>query len=310
MSVVGHQPPPFFKRGPAPLARLFFFLAIALTMMIGDLRFRYLEVVRQVVSVVTYPLQRAAAAPVTLLLAGGDYFTTIESLQTENATLKRDRLNDSGTLIRQAHLIDENKALRALLEMRERQPVTSVAGEILFATRDPFRRKVILDKGTAQGIVAGQPVVDAQGVVGQVTRVYPLQSEVTLLTDKDQAIPVQVVRNGLRAVMFGTGDGMMELRYLAANADVQAGDVIVTSGLDGLFLPGLAVAKVIRVDRDAAYTFARIICEPSAGVEQRGHVLVLAKREVPPAPPEEVVVPEKPLKSKRARAAAAAAAKE
>ncbi len=304
MSVVGHQPPPFFKRGPAPLAKLFFFLAISLTLMIGDLRFRYLEVVRQVVSVITYPLQRAAAAPVALVLAGSDYFTTLESLQAENATLKRERLNDSTTLIRHNHLMDENKQLRALLEMRERQPVKSIAGEILFATRDPFRRRVILDKGAAQGILAGQSVVDAAGVVGQVTRVYPLQSEVTLLTDKDQAIPVQIVRNGLRAVMFGTGDGMMELRYLAANADVQAGDEIVTSGLDGLFLPGLAVAKVIRVDRDAAYTFARIVCAPLAGVEQRGHVLVLAKRDVPPAPPEEPAVPDKPVKTKRARAAA------
>lgn len=304
MSVVGHQPPPFFKRGPAPLAKLFFFLAISLTLMIGDLRFRYLEVVRQVVSVITYPLQRAAAAPVALVLAGSDYFTTLESLQAENATLKRERLNDSTTLIRHNHLMDENKQLRALLEMRERQPVKSIAGEILFATRDPFRRRVILDKGAAQGILGGQAVVDALGVVGQVTRVYPLQSEVTLLTDKDQAIPVQIVRNGLRAVMFGTGDGMMELRYLAANADVQAGDEIVTSGLDGLFLPGLAVAKVIRVDRDAAYTFARIVCAPSAGVEQRGHVLVLAKRDVPPAPAEEPAVPDKPVKSKRARAAA------
>ena len=301
MSVVGHQPPPFFKRGPAPLAKLFFYVAIALALLIGDLRFRYLEVVRQVVSVVTYPLQRAAAAPVSILLAGGDYFVTLEHVQAENAALKRERLNDSATLLRHAQLADENLQLRALLDMRARQPVASIAAEILFATRDPFRRRVILDKGMAQGILAGQAVVDDKGVVGQITRVYPLQSEVTLLTDKDQAIPVQVVRNGLRAVMFGTGDGMMELRYLAANADVQAGDVVVTSGLDGLFLPGLAVARVVRVDRDAAYTFARIVCEPSAGVEQRGQVLVLAKREMPEPPPADAPPADKPLKPKSKR---------
>ena len=230
MSVVGHQPPPFFKRGPAPLAKLFFFLAISLTLMIGDLRFRYLEVVRQVVSVITYPLQRAAAAPVALVLAGSDYFTTLESLQAENATLKRERLNDSTTLIRHNHLMDENKQLRALLEMRERQPVKSIAGEILFATRDPFRRRVILDKGAAQGILAGQSVVDALGVVGQVTRVYPLQSEVTLLTDKDQAIPVQIVRNGLRAATMVAGDDERQVRQPGHEVEKHV-EVLVWQGI-------------------------------------------------------------------------------
>lgn len=301
MSVVGHQPPPFFKRGPAPVAQLFFFFALSLSMLIADLRFGYLELVRQVVSVVTYPLQRAASAPVSMLLAGGDYFVSLQSLQAENAAIKRSRLNDSATLLRVNHLEDENRQLRALLEMKQRQPVPSVAAEILFAVRDPFRRRVILDKGAAQGMVAGQAVIDDKGVVGQVTRVYLMQSEVTLLTDKDQAIPVQIVRNGLRALMFGTGDGLMELRYLAANADVQANDVVVTSGLDGVFLPGLEVARVLRVDRDQAFTFARIVAEPIAGVERRGQVLVLARREVPPAPPEEPAEPVKPGKSRLLR---------
>jgi rod shape-determining protein MreC len=175
----------------------------------------------------------------------------------------------------------ENQRLRALLDMKARQPAEGHVAQIVFAARDPFARKVIIDLGSQGGIVPGGAVVDSIGVVGQVTRVYPLASEVTLLTDKDQAIPVQVLRNGLRAVLFGAGAGALELRFLAANADVQAGDVLVTSGLDGIYLPGLPVAKVTRVDHDAAYTFAHILCQPIAAVDSAGQVLVLGKRLTP-----------------------------
>jgi rod shape-determining protein MreC len=124
-------------------------------------------------------------------------------------------------------------------------------------------------------------------VIGQVTRAFPMLSEITLITDKDQAVPVQIVRNGLRSVIFGAGAGGLELHFLAANADVQIGDVLVTSGLDGVYLPGLPVAKVVRVDRDTTYAFARILCQPIAGVERHDQVLVLGQGEaLPPQPPE------------------------
>ena len=301
MSVVGHQPPPFFKRGPAPLARLAFFVILSLALLVLDLRFRYLELARQGVAIALYPLQRAAYTPVELLDRVGDYFTSLSALQQENAQLKRKELEAANWLLRQQHLELENWRLRQLLDMKAKQAVPGMLAEILYTARDPFSRRVILDKGTQQGIAAGQAVVDEDGIIGQVTRAYPLQSEVTLITDKNQAVPVQIVRNGLRAVLFGAGGGQLELRFLAANADVVTGDLVVTSGLDGIYQSGLPVAKVMRVDRDAAYTFARILCEPAAGVEKHGQVLVLGAREALPQPAEEMEARDKPAKGRKGR---------
>jgi rod shape-determining protein MreC len=173
--------------------------------------------------------------------------------------------------------------------------------EILYAARDPFTRRVIVDRGAQHGVEAGQAVIDEVGVIGQITRTYPLTSEVTLLTDKDQAIPIQVQRSGLRAVLAGAGAGAMELRFLATNADVQPGDILVTSGLDAVYLPGLPVAKVLKIDRDNSFAFARITCEPLAGVERHGQVLILGRRIVPPLPEEPTAAPDKPLKNKKVR---------
>jgi len=286
MSVVGQQPPPFFNRGPAPLARLAFFVALSLLLLVLDLRFHTLEMVRQGVALVIYPVQRLASAPVEALDRWDNYLSSLAALEQENAGLRHKQLTTARLLLRQEHLELENQRLRALLDMKQRQPVTSQVAEILYAARDPFARRVILDKGAQQNISAGQVVVDELGVIGQITRVFPMLSEITLITDKDQAVPVQIVRNGLRSVLFGAGAGNLELRFLAANADVQAGDQLVTSGLDDVYLPGLPVAKVTRVERDTSYAFARILCEPIAGVERHGQVLVLGPREAPPlAPP-------------------------
>ena len=185
--------------------------------------------------------------------------------------------------------------------MKAQQPAEGRVAEIIYAVRDPFSRRVIIDKGIQAGVAPGQAVIDEIGVIGQVTRAFPLTSEVTLLTDKEQAIPVQVLRNGLRAVLAGAGAGMMELRFLAANADVQAGDILVTSGLDGIYLPGLPVGKVSRIDRDNSFSFARIHCEPLAGVERHGQVLVLGNRNTLPPPEETADQKDKPVKGKRVR---------
>ena len=284
MSVVGHSPPPFFKRGPAPLARLAFFAVLSVLLLIADLRFHTLEWVRLAVSTAAWPLQRVAYLPVE---AGGDlgkYFSALATLHQENDELRKKQVAIANLLLRQQHLEDENKHLRALLDMRARQPVEGRIADILYAARDPFSRKIVIDKGLQQGIAAGQAVIDDLGVIGQVTRVFPLTAEVTLLTDKEQAIPVQVQRNGLRAILAGAGGGMLELRYMAANAEIQPGDILVTSGLDGIYLPGLPVAKVIHIDHTSSFSFARIQCAPLAGVERRGQVLVLGNRETLPAP--------------------------
>jgi len=305
VSVVGHQPPPFFKRGPAPLARLAFFVILSLSLLVLDLRFHYLERVRQVVAIAIYPLQRTAYAPAELTDRVISYFVSLSTLQNDNNRLKRKELESANWLLRQQHLELENQRLRQLLDMKERQPVPAVLAEILYTANDPFTRRIIVDKGTQNGVAAGQSVVDETGLIGQVTRAYPLQSEATLVTDKNQAVPVQVVRNGLRAVLFGAGGGKLELRFLAANADVVPGDLVVTSGLDAIYQPGLPVAKVTHIDRDAAYTFARILCEPAAGVEKHDQILILGSRApLAPATDEHATqteATEKPLKSRRGR---------
>lgn len=298
MSLVGHQPPPIFRRGPAPLVRLLIFVSLCLAMLVADLRFRYLEVLRQGMSVATYPLQMAAATPADFVRNASVYFATLIQVQIENADLRRKQLDAAEQLLRFDQLERENVQLRSLLEMSQRIGVRSVAADVLYDAPDPFARKVILDRGAQQGIEPGLAVVDAQGVLGQVTRVYPIQSEVTLLTDRNQAIPVKVVRNGLRGVLFGVGQGRLELRFVLASADVQPGDQLVTSGLDGVFLPGLPVAVVGTVDREAD-AFARIACTPLAGVERSTQVLVIGREVLPPPPPPQE--PEAPIVRPRGR---------
>lgn len=302
MSAVGHSPPPFFKRGPAPLAQLTFFLTLSVALLFVDLRFHTLEWARLAVATVVWPAQRLAGMPVEAVGDAEQYFSSLATLKLENEELRKKQLGIANQLLRQEHLELENMRLRALLDMKTRQPAEGRIAEILYAARDPFSRRVIIDKGLQANIAAGQAVIDDIGVIGQVTRVFPLTSEVTLLTDKYQAIPVQVERNGLRAVLAGAGAGKMELRFLAANADVKPGDVLVTSGLDGIYLAGLPVAKVSHIDRDNSFAFARIYCDPLAGVERHGQVLVLGNREILPPPPEEMLdQKDKPGKGKRVK---------
>jgi rod shape-determining protein MreC len=279
-----HQPPPFFKRGPAPLARLSFYATLSLALIFVDSRFQTLELLRQGVSLFTHPIQQAAHSPVDFLENAQSYFSSVTRFREENDRLKRRQLDDALALLRTRQLEAENERLRRLLEVKERQPINGRVSQILYAARDPFSRRVIIDKGQQDKIVAGQPVVDETGIIGQITRVFPFVSEVTLITDKDQAVPVQIVRNGLRSVIFGLGNGQLELRFMPANADVQNGDMLVTSGLDGIFLPGLPVAKIVHIERDTSYSFARIYCEPIAGVENFGEVMVLDTREASPLP--------------------------
>ena len=302
MSVVGHSPPPVFKRGPAPLARLFFFVSLSVALLVADLRFHTLEWARLGAATVLWPLQRAAYLPVDAGMDLGDYLSSLRELKNENEALRKQQLATANLLLRQTHLDQENQRLRALLEMKERQPAIGQVADILYAARDPFSRRVIIDKGNQAGIEAGQAVVDELGIVGQITRVFPMTSEVTLLTDKDQAIPVEVQRNGLRAILASASAGALELRYLATNADVQTGDLLVTSGLDGVYLPGLPVAKVVTVDRENSLAFARIACAPVAGVERHGQVLVLGRR-IAQARPDEAAPTQGPsTKGRKSRA--------
>ena len=294
------QPPPFFNRGPAPLVRLAFFVSLAVLLMVLDARFRYAESVRQVVALAAYPIQRVAMAPVDLFHAVANYFGSTTALQEENAALRTKALRVAPELLQLEALKEENNQLRRLLDAQERLSGKSVFAEILFAGRDPFSRKVVIDKGMLSNIQAGQPVIDDIGVIGQVTRVYPLMSEVTLLSDKEQAIPLQVQRNGLRAVAYGGAEGgMLDLRFMAANADIRNGDTLVTSGIDGTYPPGLPVATVARIERDAAYAFAKIYLAPTAGTDRYRQVLVLSAEARTPPPADAEQPAQKPSRSKR-----------
>lgn len=289
MAGINHAPPPFFKQGPAPLALLIFYIAISLALFVVDLRFRSLELLRQSVALIIDPVQRVAQTPGSLVDHAATYLQGLHNLQQENSQLKHAQLNTAPNLQRLAQLEAENERLRKLLSVNEREKANGQVAQILYTAHDPFSRKVIVDKGQQSGIVAGQPAIDETGVVGQVTRVFPFSAEITLITDKDQAVPVQIVRSGQRSVVFGLGNGQLELRYMPANADVQVGDILVTSGLDGVYLPGFPVAKVVNIERDSAYSFARIFCVPVAGVENFGEIMVLNPRlPLPEAPPESV----------------------
>jgi len=279
-----HAPPQFFHRGPAPIARLAFFALLSVLLMVLDARFRYAEPLRQVIALAVYPIQHLAIAPVSALARTREFFASRAELRRENAEFRAEKLREAQQLLALEAVRSENEKLRQLIGAREKLPARAIFAEIVYAGRDPFSRKVIVDQGSQQGVTAGQAVIDATGVLGQVTRVQPLLAEVTLITDKDHAIPVQILRNGLRGVAYGSGDGSsMELRHMAANAEVEKGDLLVTSGIDGVYPMGLPVARVVRVERDAAYAFAKIVCQPVAGIDQHRQVLVLAKAEDTPA---------------------------
>ncbi|MCX7627865.1 MAG: rod shape-determining protein MreC [Methylophilaceae bacterium] len=277
MATLQHQEPPaFFVRGPSPFARLIFFSMLSLALMVVDARLHYLTEVRQGLAALLHPLELLATGPLHLYRQISERMRGIEALIHENRELRERLLRQSVDLQKLASLQHENTHLRRLLEVRValQQPIR--LAEIVRAGRDPFSHRVIVDQGSHQGVLAGQVVVDGEGVIGQVTRVYPFSSEVTLITDRDLAVPVQVERNGLRAIAFGHGrDHTLDLPYLPVNVDIREGDRLVTSGIDGIYPAGLAVATVTSIERDTNSPFARIVCTPVAGTDRNRQVLIL-----------------------------------
>lgn len=284
-----HSPPPFFKQGPSANARLLFFSLLAIALLVVDSRLEVLGRLRQGIATVLYPVQRTLLVPRDLIGVGFEYLAEVNRLRAENGELRRLEAANANALLQTEQLVAENQQLRQLLAMRERTAIRSAVAEVLYDTRDAFSRKLVLDKGQQSGVIAGQPVIDASGVVGQVTRVYPLSSEVTLITDRRSTIPVEIRRTGERSVAFGgSPDGTIELRYLRTSADVREGDQLVTSGLDGLFPPGLPVGTVRSVETGSS-AFVRVVVEPAAHAERTRLLLILLAE--PPAqaapPPEE-----------------------
>lgn len=294
-----YSPPPLFKQGASARFKVTIFALISIALLVADSQLKSLALFRQAIATALYPVQMAALSPRGAFSQVSTYFVSLSDTKKEMQTLQQKQVQQAQALQQAEQLLSENAHLRQLLETRNRINVKSIAGEILYDARDPFTRKIVLDRGLKHGVALGQPVIDSAGVVGQVTRVFPFTSEVTLLTDKDQAIPVQVVRNGLRSIAYGRGQmGALELRFTAANADIKPGDVLATSGIDGVYPPGLVVAKVSKVEINAASAFGSILCQPVAGINNYRQLLILQSDEVPIPRPEPEAPPPKNGKPK------------
>jgi rod shape-determining protein MreC len=270
--------------------------ALALFLMVADTRFRIAQPLRAAVGTVLYPLQWVAMRPILAVRMAGGYFESLRSAQASEAQARSKLAQQALRASQVEQLTLENDRLRKLLQLRDRLTTVAQPAEVLYDAADPYSRKVIIDRGLAQGIEAGSPVIDESGVLGQVTRVLPLISEVTLVIDREQAIPVMNVRTGARSVAYGDPSAhgaLLELRFMAGNADVQIGDLLTTSGVDGIYPPGLPVAKVEKVERKAESGFARILCAPQALVGGARHVMVLSATaaQIPARPADEPPAP-------------------
>jgi rod shape-determining protein MreC len=299
--VIAREPPAFFHRGPSPLARLTFFTIAAVALMIADHRFHALESVRLSLSVLTHPVQQLATVPGEAVSRVGEYFVSQERLLRENQDLKVKVLEQSAAAQEARLLKAEQAHLLAMSPGKSRYADNGIVAEVLYTARNPFTRKIVIDKGLTHSMQSGMPVIDGTGVVGQVTNVGTFTSEVTLVTEKDQSVPVMLVRNGLRAVAMGSGkDGAVEIPFMPVSADVQNGDIFVTSGIDGTYPPGLVVAQVMSVEKNAAYVFAKIVAKPAAGVDNHRYVMVLPLP-VGASPRPETKAEEQPRKSAKER---------
>ncbi len=287
LGTIDRTPPPFFRQGPSALTKLIFFSALALFLMVADARFKMVEPLRQALAIALLPAQRALAVPVEAVQGGSDYLRGLNQALAAEREARTRMAVVAERAARTDQLAQENARLRALLELRPAVNVRSLPAEVLYEAADPFSRKVFVDRGSQHGVVPGAPVINEAGVLGQVTHAYALTSEVTLLSDKDAAIPVLNTRTQQRSVAFGGGStGGMELRFMSGNADVQVGDALHTSGLDGVYPPGLPVARVTAVERRGEAGFARIALVPSAQIDGVRHVLVLEPlaAQLPPRP--------------------------
>lgn len=304
LGTIDRTPPPFFRQGPSALAKLAFFSALALLMMVADTRFQVTQPVRAVVATVLHLPQRWLLLPVQAWNSASDYVAGLSQALAGEESARADLMRQAERAMRVEQLQTENARLRALLELRPSLNVRSLAAQVLYDAPDPYSRKVIIDQGSTQGVRVASPVINEAGVLGQVTRVYPLSSEVTLLADKDAAIPVLNTRTQSRSAAFGGGAahaGALELRFIAGNADVQVGDLLSTSGVDGIYPQGLPVARVASVDRKLDSGFARILLAPVASADSVRHVLVLEPTgaQLPPRPEPEPVQAQ-PAKARKA----------
>lgn len=291
LGTMDRSPPPFFRQGLSAPYKLALCTALALFLMVADVRYKLTQPLRATVITLLAPLQWLARQPVLALETGMGYLEGLTAAQNRADAAEKQLAAQSVLANQGAQLTLENNRLRQLLALREQTTQPGTAAEVLYDTADPYTRRVIIDRGMVHGIEQGSPVIDELGVLGQVTRVYPLVSEVTLVIDRELAIPVLNTRTGARSVLYGEPaqhSGVLELRFMTADADVKVGDTLTTSGVDGVYPAGLPVARVAYVDRMGEGSFMRILCTPAAMVTGVRHVMVLkplaSELHLPPPP--------------------------
>lgn len=249
---------------------------LSISLMVLDHRFNTLESLRSTLSVVLYPVQYLASLPTQLSESAGNAFVSRSQLKEDRDELHDENLQLLARLQKFEALEAENMRLRALLDSSFKVGDRVLIAELVAVEQDPFRQVVLINKGKTSGLFKGQPVLDANAVVGQVTHINPFTASVLLITDATHALPVQVNRNGLRTIALGTGlINQLELPHLPNNADIKVGDLLVTSGLGGRFPPGYPVAQVVSVEREPGRPFASVIAETTAHLDRVREVLMV-----------------------------------
>ena len=265
-----------FNKGPSLLSKLLLLTFISIILMGVDFRFHYLKEIRQFTNVFTKPLHAVLNLPNDIYNVTAQYFSNQSRLIHDNETLKLDIDQLKGDLQRLDFIDQENDRLRNLLEVKNTHKFKTEAVSIIYSRFDPFNQKIIIDGGQNKDFQPGQPVIDALGLVGQISSVYPETSEVTLIIDKKMSVPIQIQRNGLRAITNGNGQNeTISLSYLPNSVDVVKGDILKTSGIDTIYPEGIAVAEVLEIKHDPKLPFAKIICKPLSAIRNHSHVLVV-----------------------------------
>jgi rod shape-determining protein MreC len=274
-----------FARRLGPTARLLIWLLVGVSCVVVDVRYRALDGLRNGFSMLLLPVREMMRAPSDVAAELGGFFTRHRLLQNERDALLAERARLAIGANAAQELVRENVELRALLQMQARPGQQAVHAALLYQGHDWFAQRIMLDQGDQAGVRSGLPVVDASGLVGQVSRVYPGSSEVTLVSSPEQLTPVFVERTGQRGLAAGSGRGQLELRYMPTHADIRPGDRLLTSGIDRVYPAGVPVARVSRVSRPQSSPYLRVECEPLAGLDRARAVLVLVAAPQP-APPQ------------------------
>lgn len=273
-----HEPDarPLLLGGPALGLRLIVLALLSLGLMVADHRHHQLAVIRDWLSAVAYPVQWIVQAPLGVWDSAREALASRTRLEADNVRLRADNLVLRLRQMRYESLEQENQRLRAARESTSRVVQRTLVAEIVRVDLDPFRQRVLVNKGSLAGVFRGQAALDANGIFGQVTRVGPLSAEVILLSDPEHAIPVQVNRTGARTIALGTGrSGQLSLPYLPQNSDVVAGDLLVSSGLGGVYPPGYPVGKITSVERDPSQPLLSVAAEPLAALDRDPEILLV-----------------------------------